>query len=59
MADRTGMHTTDPNYVDPMLSEAQWQSQYFGSNMNQLIAAKAKWDPRNVFKFPQSIPLSS
>ncbi|KAG9005990.1 hypothetical protein FRB94_002141 [Tulasnella sp. JGI-2019a] len=45
-----------PNYIDPTLTQAQWTSEYFGSNMPQLIATKKKWDPTNVFRFPQSIP---
>jgi len=30
---------------------------YYGSNLNVLIASKKKWDPKNVFNFPQSIPM--
>jgi hypothetical protein len=48
----------DPNYIDPTLTAEQWQEQYFGDNMPRLSGIKALYDPNNVFKFPQSIPVS-
>ncbi|KAG8914521.1 hypothetical protein FRC00_012801 [Tulasnella sp. 408] len=48
-----------PNYIDPTLTAAQWQSLYFGGHMDRLKQLKAAWDPNNVFRFPQSIPLPS
>ncbi|KAG8827161.1 hypothetical protein FRC18_009930 [Serendipita sp. 400] len=48
-----------PNYIDPTLSDSEWQSQYFGNNMARLSGIKALYDPNNVFKFPQSIPVGS
>ncbi|KIM24184.1 Glucooligosaccharide oxidase [Serendipita vermifera MAFF 305830] len=47
-----------PNYIDPTLTAQQWQSQYFGSNIQRLSSIKATYDPQNVFSFPQSIPVS-
>lgn len=47
----------DPNYIDPTLTATEWQSQYFGQNINRLMQIKAAYDPNQVFKFPQSIPL--
>jgi FAD/FMN-containing dehydrogenase len=44
------------NYIDTLLSN--WQTAYYGSNLTSLVACKAKFDPDNVFNFPQSIPVS-
>lgn len=41
------------NYIDKDMT----LSAYYGSNLNALITDKKKWDPQNVFNFPQSIPL--
>ncbi len=47
----------DPNYIDPTLNATEWQSQYFGQNIDRLMQIKAAYDPNKVFTFPQSIPL--
>jgi hypothetical protein len=41
------------NYIDRDMP----LSAYYGSNLGALIIDKKKWDPKNVFNFPQSIPL--
>lgn len=44
-------------YVNtPDLNIRNWPKAYFGSNFRRLTKVKAKYDPNNVFHFPQSIP---
>jgi len=38
------------------LSISNWQRAYYGCNFEQLTRVKAKYDPENFFRFPQSIP---
>jgi len=47
-------------YVNtPDLSIKNWPAAYYGSNFERLTLVKAKYDPKNVFNFPQSIPPST
>ncbi|CAE6516964.1 unnamed protein product [Rhizoctonia solani] len=46
------------NYVDPTLNPAQWKQQYYAGHYPRLASIKRTVDPKNVFRFPQSIGLS-
>jgi FAD/FMN-containing dehydrogenase len=43
------------NFIDPTLID--WQQKYYAENFDRLVAVKRMVDPRNVFHFPQSIPV--
>ncbi|MEH7218026.1 FAD-binding oxidoreductase [Bacillus toyonensis] len=46
-------------YVNtPDLSIKDWSKMYYGSNFDRLTQLKAKYDPKDIFNFPQSIPLA-
>jgi FAD/FMN-containing dehydrogenase len=37
----------------------EWETAYWGPNVDRLRTIKAKYDPENVFSFEQSLPLVS
>ncbi len=41
------------NYRDPLITDT---SLYYGANYARLKTVKAKYDPNQVFRFPQSVP---
>ena len=42
------------NYADDHLKDPLHQ--YYGDNLARLVEIKRRWDPDNVFHFPQSVP---
>jgi FAD/FMN-containing dehydrogenase len=45
------------NYCDSGISNSA--NAYYGDNLMRLAAIKGKYDPHNLFHFPQSIPINS
>jgi FAD/FMN-containing dehydrogenase len=44
-----------PNFADADLED--WEHAYYGSNLERLLELKARYDPYNLFRFPQSLPV--
>jgi len=44
------------NYHDSLIPDPL--TSYYGTKLRQLVAVKAKYDPENVFQYPQSIPIA-
>lgn len=44
------------NFTDR--AQTDWQHAYYGTNFERLVEIKGRWDPENVFRYGQSIPVS-
>ncbi len=44
-----------PNFADADLED--WEHAYYGSNRERLLELKARYDPYNLFRFRQSLPV--
>lgn len=52
-------HVPGKAYINYCDSELQnWPTAYWGSNLTRLKGVKRSVDPTNIFRFPQSIPLT-
>lgn len=43
------------NYADARLPRAEAEKQYYGVNLPRLQSIKAKYDPKELFYYPQSV----
>jgi hypothetical protein len=47
-------------YVNvPNIGMANWETAYWGANLDRLRTIKAKYDPHNIFQYEQSVPPAS
>ena len=51
------MLTPDPAYVDAELDAASYPTLVFGANYPRLQGVKQKYDPSDLFRYPQSVKL--
>lgn len=55
---RSGGHSYEglSSVNSPNLAIKNWPQVYYGCNFERLTQVKARYDPENVFNFPQSVP---
>lgn len=52
-------HTPNESYQNfPNTGIPEWQQQYYAENLQRLIEVKTAYDPDDIFRNPQSIPVS-
>lgn len=44
------------NFIDD--SQSNFLRAYYGDNLARLVEVKARYDPKNIFRYPQSLPTS-
>ena len=44
-----------PNFPEP--GRADWARAYHGANLDRLVAIRGRYDPEDVLRGPQTIPL--
>lgn len=53
-------HTQDQAFQNwPYAGITDWPTAYYGANFERLVRVKQAYDPRNLFHYAQSIPVSS
>jgi FAD/FMN-containing dehydrogenase len=52
---RWGTGRVFPNFPDPDLED--WAQAYYGTNLDRLLSVKGQYDPGNLFRFHQSLPV--
>jgi FAD/FMN-containing dehydrogenase len=52
---RYGTGGVFPNFADADLED--WEHAYYGFNLERLLELKTRYDPGNLFRFPQSLPV--
>ena len=50
-----GSGRVSPNFPDHELSD--WATAYYGTNYDRLVEIKSRYDPDDVFRFSQSLPV--
>lgn len=59
IVDGTNINNPDPDILDPAWNSSgvPWSALYFGTNYPRLQQVKARWDPTDFFRHPQSVRL--
>ena len=53
-------HTQDQSFQNwPYAGVTDWRTAYYGANFPRLVSVKKAYDPANLFRYAQSIPVSA